>query len=92
MTRLAALPVPIPAVIPVIAVVPTNVPAALNTTLVLMPARRNAGQAVITAKTALPEALHTPALMPELPSAAVAITVMTPVLTVLNLFPALQTT
>ena len=76
MIRHAALPVPIPAVIPVIAAVPTNVPADLNIIPVLMPARLSAGQLAITVKTALPAVLLTPVHTQVLPNAEAAITAL----------------
>ena len=80
----AGLPVPTLAVIHVIVAVPTNVPAALNTIPVHMPARPSADQLAITVKTALPEVLLTPVHTPVLPNAAAVTTAQIPVLTVLN--------
>ena len=77
-TRRAALPVPIPAVIHVIDVVPTNVPAGQRT----IPARTlqqlSAVRLAVTVKTVLPEAAITQVLMPVLPSAEAVITVPIP--------------
>ena len=75
MTPHAVLPVPIPAVIPVIVVVPTNVPAGLKTTLVHTPQQPNAAQLAVTVKTVLPEAAITQVHTPDLQNAEAAITV-----------------
>ena len=74
----AGLPVPTLAVIPVIAVVPTNVPAGLKTTLVPMPARLSAVRLAVTAKTVLPEAAITQVHTPVLRNAEAVITVPIP--------------
>ena len=73
MTPHAVLPAPIPAAIPVIVVVPTNVPAGQRTIPVPMPARLSAVRLAVTAKTVLPEVRLTPDLMSGLPNAVTAI-------------------
>ncbi len=73
MTPHAVLPAPTLAAIPVIVVVPTNVPAGQRTIPVPMPARLSAVRLAVTAKTVLPEVRLTPALMSDLPNAAAAI-------------------
>ena len=70
--------VPIPAAIPVIAVVPMNVPEGQRTTAAPMLQQPNAGQPVVTVKTALPAVLLTPVLMPELRNVVPVITVPIP--------------
>ena len=74
----AALPVPTLAAILVIAVVPMNVPEGQRTIPAPMLQQPNAGQPVVTVKTALPAVLLTPVLMPELRNVVPVITVPIP--------------
>ena len=74
----AGLPVPTLAAILVIAVVPTNVPEDQRTIPAPMLQQPNAGQPVVTVKTALPAVLLTPVLMPELRNVVPVITVPIP--------------
>ena len=75
MTLHAALPVPIPAVIHVIAAVPTNIPEGQRTTPAAKPVQLSAGRLAVTVKTVLQEAVLTPILMPALPNAELVIIV-----------------
>ena len=79
MIRHAALPVPILAVIPVIAaaMIPVR-PERQKTIPAPMLQQPNAGQPVVTVKTALPAVLLTPVLMPELRNVVPVITVPIP--------------
>ena len=81
MIRHAALPVPIPAVIHVIAaaMIPVH-PEHLKTTPAPMLQQPNAGQPVVTVKTVLPAVPHIPVHTPVLPNAVAVITAPIPVL------------
>ena len=76
--------VPIPAAIPVIAVVPMNVPEGQRTTAAPMLQQPNAGQPVVTVKTVLPAVPHIPVLMSDLPNAVTVIPVPIPAVPVRN--------
>ena len=80
----AVRPVPMPAGIPVTAVVPIPVREGLKTIPVLMPRRLNAVQLAITVKTVLPVALLIPALTSGLQNAGLVMLVLIPVGQVLN--------
>ena len=89
MTRPEVLPVLIPAVTPVIIVVPIHAPVVPRTIRALMPQRLSADQHAVTAKTVLLEVRLTPVLMSVLPNAAAVMPVPTPAGRALSPCPAL---
>ena len=89
MTRPEVLPVLIPAVTPVIVVVPTSVLAVPRIIRALMPQRLSAAQHAVTAKTVLQEVRLIPVLMSVLPNAEAVMPVPTPAGRALSPCPAL---